>query len=183
MKELAELFWTFAKMGVVTFGGGYAMLPIIQREIVEKRHWASEAEVMDYYAIGQCTPGIIAVNTSTFIGYKRKGILGGFAATFGFVFPSFVIITMIAAFLQNFAHISYVTHAFNGIRACVCALILDAVIKLGKKSIIDKWCAAICVLITLLSIFTSLSPVVFVVLAGIAGITIKNIQKMQEEKK
>lgn len=183
MKELAELFWTFAKMGVVTFGGGYAMLPIIQREIVEKRHWASEAEVMDYYAIGQCTPGIIAVNTSTFIGYKRKGILGGFAATFGFVFPSLVIITMIAAFLQNFAHISYITHAFNGIRACVCALILDAVIKLGKKSIIDKWCAVICVLITLLSIFTSLSPVVFVVLAGIAGITIKNIQKMQEEKK
>lgn len=183
MKELVELFWTFAKMGVVTFGGGYAMLPIIQREIVEKRHWASEAEVMDYYAIGQCTPGIIAVNTSTFIGYKRKGILGGFAATFGFVFPSLVIITMIAAFLQNFAHISYVTHAFNGIRACVCALILDAVIKLGKKSIIDKWCAVICVLITLLSIFTSLSPVVFVVLAGIAGITIKNIQKMQEEKK
>lgn len=183
MKELAELFWTFAKMGVVTFGGGYAMLPIIQREIVEKRHWASEAEVMDYYAIGQCTPGIIAVNTSTFIGYKRKGIPGGFAATFGFVFPSLVIITMIVAFLQNFAHISYVTHAFNGIRACVCALILDAVIKLGKKSIIDKWCAVICVLITLLSIFTSLSPVVFVVLAGIAGITIKNIQKMQEEKK
>ena len=151
MKELAELFWIFAKMGAVTFGGGYAMLPIIQREIVEKRQWATEAEVMDYYAIGQCTPGIIAVNTSTFIGYKRKGIAGGFTATFGFVFPSLVIITIIAAFLQNFAHISYVAHAFNGIRACVCALILDAVIKLGKKSVIDKWCAAICVVITLLN--------------------------------
>ena len=110
MKELAELFWIFAKMGAVTFGGGYAMLPIIQREIVEKRQWATEAEVMDYYAIGQCTPGIIAVNTSTFIGYKRKGIAGGFTATFGFVFPSLVIITIIAAFLQNFAHISYVAH-------------------------------------------------------------------------
>lgn len=183
MKELAELFWIFAKMGAVTFGGGYAMLPIIQREIVEKRQWATEAEVMDYYAIGQCTPGIIAVNTSTFIGYKRKGIAGGFTATFGFVFPSLVIITIIAAFLQNFAHICYVAHAFNGIRACVCALILDAVIKLGKKSVIDKWCAAICVVITLLSVFTSLSPVILVVLAAVAGISIKNIQKMQGEKK
>ena len=118
-----------------------------------------------------------------FIGYKRKGVPGGFAATFGFVFPSLVIITIIAAFLQNFAHISYVAHAFNGIRACVCALILDAVIKLGKKSVIDKWCVAICIVITLLSVFTSLSPVILVVLAAAAGISIKNIQKMQGEKK
>lgn len=98
-----------------------------------KRGWATEEEVMDYYAIGQCTPGIIAVNTSTFIGYKLKGILGGFVATFGFVFPSIIIITIIAAFIQNFAHLPYVTYAFDGIRACVCALILDAVVKLGKN--------------------------------------------------
>lgn len=182
IKELIELFWVFAKMGAVTFGGGYAMLPIIQREIVEKRGWATEEEVMDYYAIGQCTPGIIAVNTSTFIGYKQKGILGGFVATFGFVFPSLVIITIIAAFIQNFAHLPYVTYAFDGIRACVCALILDAVLKLGKKSIIDKWCVAICVGITVLSVFTSLSPVILVVLAGAAGICIKNLDKMKEEK-
>lgn len=169
-------------MGSVTFGGGYAMLPIIQREIVEKRGWATEEEVMDYYAIGQCTPGIIAVNTSTFIGYKQKGVLGGFAATFGFVFPSLVIITIIAAFIQNFAHLPYVTYAFDGIRACVCALILDAVLKLGKKSIIDKWCVVICAGITVLSVFTSLSPVILVVLAGAAGICIKNLEKMKEEK-
>lgn len=159
------------------------MLPIIQREIVEKRNWASEEEVMDYYAIGQCTPGIIAVNTATFIGYKRKGVAGGFVATFGFVFPSLMIIMIIAAFLQNFAHISYVAYAFDGIRACVCALILDAVIKLGKKSVIDKWCAGICIVITLLSVFTSLSPVILVVLSAVAGICIKNIQNMRGEKK
>ena len=103
MKELLSMFWVFARMGAVTFGGGYAMLPIIQREIVEKRKWATEEEVMDYYAIGQCTPGIIAVNTSTFIGYKRAGVLGGIFATLGFVAPSLVIITIIAACLQNFA--------------------------------------------------------------------------------
>ncbi len=159
------------------------MLPIIQREVVEKRGWATEEEVMDYYAIGQCTPGIIAVNTSTFIGYKLKGVLGGFAATFGFVFPSLIIITIIAAFIQNFAHLPYVTYAFDGIRACVCALILDAVIKLGKKSVIDKWCLGICVVITVLSAFTSLSPVILVVLAGTAGICIKNFEKLREEKK
>jgi len=159
------------------------MLPIIQREVVEKKAWATEEEVMDYYAIGQCTPGIIAVNTSTFIGYKQKGALGGFAATFGFVFPSLVIITIIAAFIENFAHLPYVTYAFDGIRACVCALILDAVIKLGKKSVIDKWCGGICVVITILSAFTSLSPVVLVVIAGVAGICIKNLENMKEGQK
>ena len=183
IKELVELFWVFMKMGSVTFGGGYAMLPIIQREVVEKRGWATEEEVMDYYAIGQCTPGIIAVNTSTFIGYKLKGILGGFVATFGFVFPSIIIITIIAAFIQNFAHLPYVTYAFDGIRACVCALILDAVVKLGKKSVIDKWCLGICVVITILSAFTSLSPVILVVLAGAAGVCIKNLEKLKGEKK
>ena len=108
--------------------------------------------------------------------------MGGFAATFGFVFPSLVIITVIAAFIQNFAHLPYVTYAFDGIRACVCALILDAVLKLGKKSIIDKWCVVICAVITVLSAFTSLSPVILVVLAGAAGICIKNLEKMKEGK-
>ena len=83
MKELWTLFWTFAKMGVMTFGGGMAMLPILQREVVENKHWATEEELTDYYAIGQCTPGIIAVNTATFIGQKYKGIAGGIVATLG----------------------------------------------------------------------------------------------------
>lgn len=173
MKELLSLFWVFAQMGAVTFGGGYAMLPIIQREVVEKRGWATEEEVMDYYAIGQCTPGIIAVNTSTFIGYKLKGVLGGIVATLGFVFPSLIIITIIAAFLRNFAHIAAVGHAFNGIRACVCALILDAVIKLGKKSVVDWRCLVICGIVLILSMFTPVSPAVLVVGAGVLGVLIQ----------
>lgn len=120
MKELWELFIVFAKIGGFTFGGGYAMLPILQREVVENRNWATSEELMDYYAIGQCTPGIIAVNTSTFIGYKRKGIIGGIVATIGCVFPSLVIIMIIAAFINSFTHIVWVQHALAGIRSvCV----------------------------------------------------------------
>ena len=95
-----DLFLTFARMGAVTFGGGYAMLPILQREVVEKHGWATEDELMDYYAIGQCTPGVIAVNTATFIGYKINGLSGAVMATAGIIFPSLVIITIIAAFIQ-----------------------------------------------------------------------------------
>jgi chromate transporter len=116
MKELLELVWTFAYIGAFTFGGGYAMLPMLKREIVEKKHWATIDEIMDYFAIGQCTPGIIAVNTATFIGYKRKGVAGGIFATLGLVLPSLVIISVIAAGLENFAHIAAVQHAFAGIR-------------------------------------------------------------------
>ena len=114
MNPYLDLYLTFARIGVCTFGGGYAMLPILQREVVENRHWATEDELMDYYAIGQCTPGVIAVNTSTFIGYKTHGILGGIAATAGMITPSLIIITIIAAFIQQFAHLAVVQHAFAG---------------------------------------------------------------------
>ena len=115
MKELMDLFLTFAKIGGFTFGGGYAMLPILQREVVEKKGWATEEELMDYYAIGQCTPGVIAVNTATFIGYKFKGITGGIIATLGCVFPSLVIIAIIAACLQTFAQFAVVQFALSGV--------------------------------------------------------------------
>ena len=115
MKELLTLFLTFAKVGVMTFGGGYAMLPILQREIVENKGWATDEELTDYFAIGQCTPGVIAVNTATFIGRKQKGILGGIAATLGMVFPSLVIISILAGLIANFAHLAWVQHAFAGI--------------------------------------------------------------------
>ena len=95
MKELLKMFLAFAKIGAVTFGGGYAMLPILQRDIVNKHGWATDDELMDYFAIGQCTPGIIAVNTATFIGYKNKGILGGIFATLGVVSPSVLILSII----------------------------------------------------------------------------------------
>ena len=173
MKELLDLFLVFARIGGFTFGGGYAMLPILQREVVEKRGWATEEELMDYYAIGQCTPGIIAVNTSTFIGYKLKGIVGGIVATLGCIFPSLVIITIIAAFIQNFAEYAVVQHALAGIRVCVCVLIINAVLKLGKKSVIDKATAIVFLAVFAGSLFINVSPILFILCAGIAGIIIK----------
>lgn len=170
MKELIELFIAFAKVGVMTFGGGYAMIPILEREIVDKRDWATSEEMMDYYAVGQCTPGIIAVNTATFIGQKRRGIPGGIIATLGVVFPSLVIITLIAGILTSFADIPAVKQAFAGIRVCVCVLIFNAVIKLWKKSVTDKATLALCLLVFVMSIFLDISPAVFVVLCAAAGI-------------
>ena len=190
MNLYLDLFLTFAKVGVCTFGGGYAMLPILQREVVEKKGWATEEELTDYFAIGQCTPGIIAVNTGTFIGQKQKGVPGGILATLGVVFPSLVIIMILAAFIQNFAHLPVVIHAFAGVRACVCALILSSIIKLAKKSLVDLPAILVYLFILALAVVGNfvtfpaatvwgsalnflLSPVVLVVLAGVAGLCVR----------
>ena len=176
MKELWDLFWTFARMGVMTFGGGYAMLPILQREVVESKRWATEEEIMDYYAIGQCTPGIIAVNTATFIGQKKRGIAGGIAATLGLVFPSVVIISILAGLITNFSHLVWVQNAFAGIQVCVCVLIFNAVMKLLKKSVVDQRTAAIFAVVLVGSVFLDLSPAWFVIAAAVAGILLKNLE-------
>ena len=183
MKVLWDMFLTFARIGGLTFGGGYAMLPMLQREVVEKHHWATEEELADYYAIGQCTPGVIAVNTATFIGYRQAGIMGGIFATLGVVFPSLVIITVIAAFLTNFADLEVIQYAFEGIRVGVCVLIFNAVQKLWKKSVIDRPTTVIFLLVFLVSAglavgqsfypeLFSVSPIVYVVIAGTAGVVL-----------
>ena len=176
MRELWELFLTFAKVGVMTFGGGMAMLPILEREIVQSRNWATEEELVDYFAIGQCTPGIIAVNTATFVGQKRKGAVGGIVATLGVVFPSLVIITILAGLITNFSHVAWVQNAFAGIQVCVCVLIFNAVVKLLQKSVVDRKTAAIFVLVTVGSMLLDLSPVWFVLLSALAGIVLKNLE-------
>lgn len=173
MSILFDLFLTFAKVGALTFGGGPAMLPMFQREVVENKGWATENELVDYYAIGQCTPGIIAVNTATFIGRKKAGICGAIVATLGMVFPSLVIITLLATLIQNYSHIAWVQHAFAGIRVCVCVLIFNAVIRLGKKAIIDIPTGIIFVVVLLASVILGISPIAFVVLAALAGIVLQ----------
>lgn len=170
MQELIDLFITFAKIGVMTFGGGYAMLPILQREVVEKKQWVTNEDVMDYYAIGQTTPGIIAINTATFIGQKTKGTLGGVIATLGVVFPSLVIISVIAYFLNTISDSALLSSAFSGIRVSVYILILQAVMKLWKKAIIDRIGFIIFTVVFLLAVITSYSPVYFVMSAGVIGI-------------
>ena len=172
MKTLLQLFAAFARVGVMTFGGGYAMIPILEREIVDRHGWATSEELMDYYAVGQCTPGVIAVNTATFVGYSVAGVPGGIMATLGVVFPSVVIITVIAGTLTNFADLPSVKSAFAAIRVCVCVLIFNAVMKLWKKAVPDKATLVLFLLVFLLSVFLDLSPIVFVVLCAVAGIVL-----------
>ena len=175
MKILLDMFITFAKVGVMTFGGGYAMLPILQREVVENKKWATEEELVDYFAIGQCTPGVIAVNTATFIGQKKKGVLGAVVATLGVVFPSIIIISLLAGVIESFSHLAWVQNALAGIRICVCILILNAVVKLFKKAVINFSTFFIFLIVVLGAVFTDLSPIVFVIFAAFTGIALKSI--------
>ena len=172
MKVLLDIFTASFKVGLMTFGGGYAMLPILQREVVETRKWVTDEEVLDYYAIGQCLPGIIMVNTMIVIGQKRRGTLGGIAAALGTVCPALIIITIIAAVLSGFAEAPVVKSAFAGIRVCVCVLIFNAVMKLWKSSVIDWKCLVIFILVAFGSLFTDITPVLFVVASAVVGIAI-----------
>ena len=179
MNQYLDLFLTFARVGVMTFGGGYAMLPILEREVVDGKGWATSEELMDYYAVGQCTPGVIAVNTATFIGQKQAGNLGGIVATLGIVFPSLVIITAIAGVLTNFSHLAVVQNAFAGIRVCVCVLVFNAVVKLWKNAVVDKWSLLLFLLVFGLNLFLDLSPVIFVIVTALSGIllTVLGVRK------
>lgn len=170
MKKYLKLFCTFFKIGLFTFGGGYAMLPLIQKEIVEKEKWATEEEVMNYFAVGQCTPGVIAVNTATFVGYKVCGVIGGIVATLGVICPSIIIISIIAQFLKHFAEFKTVQHAFNGIRVAVAVLVLNAVIKFWKSGVKGAYGVIVFAAVFVLSILFDFSSVYVVIAAVILGI-------------
>ena len=167
---LLDLFLTFARIGGFTFGGGYAMLPMLQKEVVEEKKWTTEEELLDYYAVGQCTPGIIAVNVATFIGQKTRGVIGGIVATLGVVAPSFVIILAIASLINRFSEITVVAHALAGIRVAVAALIVSAIIKLWKKGVKDLLGIIIVAAVVLLSLLLNVSPIIIVVVAMLFGI-------------
>ena len=170
MKAFWELFIIFFRIGGFTFGGGYAMLPIIQKEIVDKKNWATEEEVIDMYAIGQSTPGIIAVNTATFIGYRVKGVIGAIVATLGMVTPSLIIITLIAAFFTNFQENQDIQHIFSAIRVCVVVLVLNAVIKMWKSAVKNIWGIFIFIIAFVCVGFLDISPIFIIVSSIILGI-------------
>lgn len=185
MKTLLQLFLIFARIGGFTFGGGYAMLPMLQKELVENKKWTTNEELIDYYAIGQCTPGVIAVNVATFVGFKIKGVAGAVAATLGMVTPSLIIVGTIAAFISGFQDYEAVQWAFSGIRAAVVALILSSMWKIAKKSLCDIFAVIIFLVVAALSFFTDLSPVIFVLSAGACGLVLNltGLRKAKEEKK
>ena len=195
MHILIDLYLTFTKVGSMMFGGGYAMLPILQREIVDNKKWATTGQLTDYYAVGQCTPGVIAVNTATFIGSNQAGIAGGVAATLGVVTVPAILILIIAAFLSSFMDSVIVAHAFNGIRACVTALILASVVKLFKGAVKDRPTRIIYITVLALAAAGNFlaaperlarvweiitSPVFLVIISGIAGLAIRSVQRSKK---
>lgn len=181
VKKLLSLFLTFAKIGVMTFGGGLTMLPLLTKEIVEKKKWASEEQLLDYYAVGQCTPGIIAVNTATFIGYSQAGIAGGIFATVGMVTPSVLIIIAVAAALQQFMEYPVVASALMGIRAVVCALLSHTVITLAKKSLVDIVTAMIFIIGFVLCFIFDITPILVVVVGAIIGIAVNKVREVRKK--
>lgn len=174
-KTLCQLFWSFFKIGGLTFGGGLTMLPMLEHELVDKRNWITEEDLLDCYAIGQCTPGIIAINTATFVGYKKEGVLGGIFATLGMVCPSLIIITLVASVLNVFMENKWFQHALNGIRGVVCALLINTVLNLGKKSLKTKFAWIIFAVILLVAFFFKVPTIVMVIFAAITGLIMDQI--------
>ncbi len=182
IKGLLSLFISFARIGALTFGGGLAMLPMLKNEIVEKKGWTTEEELLDYYAIGQCTPGIIAVNTATFIGDKQHGALGGIVATLGMVSPSLLIITLIATVLNGILDVPVVAHGLRGISAVVCALMMNTVISLAKKSLTRIAAVIIYVAVIALSLAFDISSVLIVISAGVIGVILGAVDEKKQKK-
>ncbi len=170
MEKIKDLFISFFKIGILTFGGGLAMLPMLKREVVEHHHWATEEELLDVYAISQCTPGIIAVNTATYIGYKEKGVAGGIFATLGVVSPSVIIICLIAFILRRFMDNEILLHALAGVRIMVCALMINTVITMTKKGVKDKLGVVILLASFLLATFSPVPIALLIVAAACIGI-------------
>ena len=169
-KLLGQLYWAFLRIGGLTFGGGLTMLPMLKYELVEKKDWITEDELLDCYAIGQCTPGIIAVNTATYVGYKKAGIMGGIFSTLGMVTPSLVSITLVAACLEQFMDNIWLQHALMGVRGIVCALMLNTVLNLAKKSLTGLFSYVICIVVFLVALFTGIPTILIVFVTALLGI-------------
>jgi chromate transporter len=169
-RQLLDLYVTFFKVGGMTFGGGYAMMPILEREVVQNKGWATTEDLVNYYAIGQCTPGIIAVNTATFIGYRTERIPGAICATLGVVSPSIVIISIIAGLLGQVSDNVWVQHAFAGIRIAVVALVVQTIIKMLKTSVSDALGVILFLAAFLVVAILGLSSVWVVIAAAFIGV-------------
>jgi chromate transporter len=180
MREWLDLFWAFFCIGGLTFGGGYAMLPMLEREISERRGWATREQVLDYYAVGQCLPGVIAVNVATLIGARRKGARGAAVAACGVVAPSLLVILLIAGFLESVWHLPVVSHAFGGIRAAVCALILSSTLRLLKTGVVDLLTACLFLIALVAVAGFSLTPVAVVAAAGAVGVLARRAASFRE---
>ena len=169
MHRNLQLYFIMAKISAVSFGGGYAVLPILQRELVDKRGWVTTEDLTDISAIAQCTPGVIVVNAATYVGAQYGGSTGALFATLGILTPPMIIMSLVAAFLWPYLQTPWIRHALAGLQACVCALILNAVVRLFRGSVVDLPSLLLFAAALLLSFFTGLSPILLVLSAGLFG--------------
>ncbi len=167
IKSLWSIFITFFKIGAMAFGGGYAILPILEKELIEKRTWISKEQLADFFALSQCLPGVIASNVAVFIGYEREKKAGGITAAMGVVLPSFLIISIVATLLTEYSHLQSVQDAFVAIRACVCVLIIKAIVNLWKNSIVDAITLGIFLLVFVASLFIDITPIIYVIIVAL----------------
>ena len=181
MKLHLNLFFTFAYIGATNFGGGMTMMPMFKHLLVGKRKWLTEAEMTDIFSVSQCLPGIIATNTAVFVGHKKAGITGGICAALGMVAPSVIFILLIASFINQLAEHPIAAHAFAGLRVCVSVLILSAAVKVWKVAIVDKITLVIFIVIFLAAVLTSLPIALLVIAAGIFGIAISLMRKIEKK--
>lgn len=175
-KTLYEIFKTFFKVGTLLLGGGYVILPLLQAELVDKKQWIDSDDLCEYYALSQSLPGVIAINTATFVGYKLKGQLGAFAATFGVVLPAFIAIILLATLFQEIVNIEFIKNIFYGIGIGVILLLILAVKEMWGKCIIDKFTCYIFLGAFILSSCFKVPPALIVILAAIIGILYKKFQ-------
>ncbi len=189
LKKIWALFWSFFKIGAFTFGGGYAMIPLIQKETVENKKWITDDDILNIVAIAESTPGPIAINMATFVGYKACGVAGALSATLGTALPSFVIISIISYALKEFQSIKSVSYAFYGIRAGVLALIIKALVNMYKKIDKNVFSYIIMIFAFLSAVFLDINVLIIILICAISGISvaligkrIKNGEKGGEEK-
>ena len=180
LPTLLELFLAFFRTGIFTFGGGLAMMPMLQKELIEKKHWLTDEDLIDYYAIGQSTPGIIAVNVATFVGYRQAGILGAIVATLGIISPSIIIITILAGTINSISEYPRVQAALKGINVAVAALLTTVIIKFAKKTIKNVW-NVLYMLIAFVCIFWFKVPSFIIIIAAIllGCLNVVRLQKKQ----
>ncbi|MBE6767104.1 MAG: chromate transporter [Ruminococcaceae bacterium] len=182
LRLMLELFISFFKIGAFTFGGGYAMIPLIQHEMVEKKGWISDDDILEIIAIAESTPGPIAINMATFVGTRTCGFFGAFCATFGVVLPSFIVISVVARLLREFSDIKAVQYAFNGIRAGVLALLLKALYTMYKKVKKDVFGYVVMLAAFLVASFTDISVLIVIICCAICGIVSSLIISRKEHK-
>lgn len=183
IRNSLKLFTVFFRIGVFTFGGGYAMIPYIQREIVDKNKWIESEEIIDIFAIVQSVPGVIAVNSSTFVGYRVAGLAGAVAATLGVVLPSYIIIALIAIFLYNFKDYPFVNEAFRGIQAGVAALMCHAVYRLGKSSVKNAYGLVLALAAFLALTVFGASAILVLLTAGVLGLVAMAVRSIKTRDK